>query len=252
MPEPATSAFPIRQKVEIRFEKRPEIRFVSHLDIARAFERTIRRARIAVRLTQGFNPHPRIIFPVPIEVGAVSLDDVAEMEMAEEMHPSEISARLDRHFPPGLAARGVTPIPCARRARKVRELRYALDLKDVPWRLSWGDVEAFMAAETVMADRRGRRDGTKRGAVNARSAVTDVKLDGSRVLLGLRPIPGLFVRADEVLACIARKKVEELIGVDIIRLRVEMDDAASGEEMEGCGRVDPASRGNGGADISRG
>jgi radical SAM-linked protein len=130
----------IRQKVEIRFAKRPEIRFLSHLDLVRAFHRALRRARIPVRLTQGFNPRPRIVFPVPIEVGTASEDDVAELELAREMSLEEIASRLAPVLPCGLVLRGVRILPCRRRPGKVREIACALDLAGLPWKVSQADV----------------------------------------------------------------------------------------------------------------
>ena len=73
----------IQQKVEIRFEKGEALRFISHHDLMRAFQRAVRRAGLPVRLTEGFNPRPRIVFPVALEVGVASLDEVAEIELTQ-------------------------------------------------------------------------------------------------------------------------------------------------------------------------
>ena len=67
----------IQQKVEIRFQKGEAVRFISHHDLMRAMMRAVRRANLPVRLTEGYNPRPRIVFPVALEVGVASLDEVA-------------------------------------------------------------------------------------------------------------------------------------------------------------------------------
>ncbi|MCX7804905.1 MAG: TIGR03936 family radical SAM-associated protein [Planctomycetota bacterium] len=233
MPNRLADGSSIRGKVEIRFEKRPEVRFLSHLEIARAFGRALRRACIPVRFTQGFNPRPRLVFPAPIEVGVASLDDVAELELAGEMSPDEIASRLRGNLPPGLGVHRVAPIPCRRRPGKLRELRYAMDFSRARWKISKEYVEAFLNADKVHVLRRAPAGGKPR-LVDARPAAVEVRLDGTTILLRLRPLPGAFVRADEVLAGIAGRKVDETIGVSIVRLRVEMESCAP---ENGSGRV---------------
>ncbi len=225
MPNPfADESSEIKGKVEIRFEKRPEIRFLSHLDIARAFDRALRRAGIPVRFTLGFNPRPRIVFPVPIETGTASLDDVAELELAGEMAPEEIASRLGKALPPGLSVLRISPIPCRRRPRRARELRYAMDFSSARWKILPEDVEAFLKAGKVPVLRRAPA-GAGRRAVDARPAVAEVRLDGTTILLRLRPLPGAFVRAGDVLAGIAGRDVREMAGVYIVRLCVEMEES---------------------------
>src|ERR1035437_2871630 len=101
----------IRQKVELRFEKGEAIRFISHHDLMRAMMRAIRRAALPVRLTEGFNPRPRIVFPVALEVGIASLDEVAEIELTQCSEIQEIHNRLASVFPPGLELKAVRDLP---------------------------------------------------------------------------------------------------------------------------------------------
>src|ERR1035437_4614515 len=90
---PAVDAATIRQKVELRFEKGEAVRFISHHDLMRALMRALRRAALPVRLTQGYNQRPRIVFPVALEVGVASLDEAAEIELTQCLEIPEIFAR---------------------------------------------------------------------------------------------------------------------------------------------------------------
>ena len=85
----------IQQKVEIRFEKSEAVRFISHHDVMRAFQRAVRRADLPVRLTQGFNPRPRIIFPAALELGIASLDEAAELELTQCLPLSHLKNQGD-------------------------------------------------------------------------------------------------------------------------------------------------------------
>src|SRR3954447_8129367 len=108
----------IQQKVEIRFEKGEAIRFISHHDLMRAIMRAVRRAAIPVRLTEGFNPRPRIIFPVALEVGIASLDEAAEIELTQCISTQEIQDRLSSVFPQALKLKTVKELP-PRRAGQI-------------------------------------------------------------------------------------------------------------------------------------
>ena len=116
----------IQQKVEIRFEKGEALRFISHHDLMRAFQRAVRRAGLPVRLTEGFNPRPRIVFPVALEVGVASLDEVAEIELTQCVASPEIHQRLSRALPPGLVLKTVKDLPPRRASQTVVRLTYRL------------------------------------------------------------------------------------------------------------------------------
>src|SRR5258705_4238869 len=104
----------IQQKVEIRFQKGESVRFISHHDLMRAMMRAVRRANLPVRLTEGFNPRPRIVFPVALEVGIASLDEVAEIEFTQCLDIQDLTDRLASVFPPGLKLMAVKDLPLKR------------------------------------------------------------------------------------------------------------------------------------------
>lgn len=92
-------------RVLFRFTKGEPIRFVSHLDLMRAFERGMRRARFPVSYTQGFNPRPKMAFASALSVGATSDWELCQVDLAEELPDEQLPAlveALNRQFPPGL------------------------------------------------------------------------------------------------------------------------------------------------------
>lgn len=64
----------MQNKNIIRFEftKKDGLKYISHLDLQRAVARIIKRSRIPIRYTEGFNPHPRMVFALPLSVGSES------------------------------------------------------------------------------------------------------------------------------------------------------------------------------------
>ena len=62
-------------KIRARFRRGEELKYLGHLDLMRLFERAIRRARLPIEHTTGFNQHPKIVFGLPLGVGVISEAD---------------------------------------------------------------------------------------------------------------------------------------------------------------------------------
>jgi radical SAM-linked protein len=108
---PATpTAAAVREKVRVRFRKGGDLRLVSHRDLMKCFERMFRRAGLPVAATRGFNPRPRLVFPLSLALGVVGLQEVAEIELAAPLSPEAVHEALARQAPPGLAILSVRRI----------------------------------------------------------------------------------------------------------------------------------------------
>ncbi len=86
----------------MRFSKEGDLRWISHRDLVRTFERMFRRANIALGMTQGFHPRPKLTFPSALALGVASTDEVMEFLLAEESDPAELRQRIQAAAPPGL------------------------------------------------------------------------------------------------------------------------------------------------------
>ena len=91
--QPEQQAPPV-QRLRIRYAKRGRLRFTSHRDFSRAFERALVRARIPMAYSSGFNPHPRISYTGASPTGAASEAEYLEIGLATRVDPAEILAAL--------------------------------------------------------------------------------------------------------------------------------------------------------------
>ncbi len=89
------------QRIRVRLSKDDRVRFVSHLDFLRVLTRVIRRARLPVALTQGFNPHLKISFGSILPVGATSEVEYIDFELKMSLEPETFMAHLNKQLPPG-------------------------------------------------------------------------------------------------------------------------------------------------------
>jgi radical SAM-linked protein len=99
--QPEQQAPPV-QRLRIRYAKRGRLRFTSHRDFSRAFERALSRARVPMAYSSGFNPHPRISYAGASPTGAASEAEYLEIGLAEAVDPDVVLRELDDSLPDGL------------------------------------------------------------------------------------------------------------------------------------------------------
>ena len=99
--QPEQQAPPV-QRLRVRYAKRGRLRFTSHRDFSRAFERAIVRARVPMAYSSGFNPHPRISYAGASPTGAASEAEYLEIGLARRTEPADVLVALDEALPPGL------------------------------------------------------------------------------------------------------------------------------------------------------
>ena len=106
---------PVRDKiphvaVRIRFEKTGALQYISHLDLHRTFSRLLVRKGVPVWYSEGFTPHPRLVFATPLSVGAESLCeymDVFVVGSAETVDPDVLRWKLTESDIDGLKVTAV-------------------------------------------------------------------------------------------------------------------------------------------------
>ena len=82
----------------IKFAKRGSLIFVSHLDFAHSFTRALKRAELPLKYSEGFNPHPKQVFALPLSVGMVGENELCDITLTEEFTHEEVKARLEKAF----------------------------------------------------------------------------------------------------------------------------------------------------------
>src|SRR5262245_55576125 len=102
---------PARTRVRIRFSKLGKVRFTSHRDTARIWERALRRAELPVAYTEGFSPRPRVSFGLALSTGHESLGEYLDVDLDEcEVDVNGLEARFDPALPVGFTAQGATVV----------------------------------------------------------------------------------------------------------------------------------------------
>lgn len=244
-PDPGTAAPPVvaggpstepaPDKVRIRFRKDGPLRFLSHHDLLRTFERMLRRADLPFRRTKGFHPHPRLVFALSLPLGVVGREEVAELELERTYAPEVVHERLTRQAPPGLTLLSVTRIEMKTGAQ-VRSLSYGLP---VPANRS---AELLLRRTELLAATECWAERTKPSPrrVNLRLFLRDLRLmpgpaEGPTFLeIDLWLTPEGTARPEEVLTLLGLRDLLDT-GVVLERTRLELHDEVIPSPVEEAG-----------------
>ena len=173
-PEAPNPQLPIVQKLRIRYAKRGRMRFTSHRDFGRAFERAIRRAGLPIGYSSGYTPHPKISYAGASPTGAASEAEFLEIGLTRPMEPTDVRTALDEALPPGLDVVDVVVSPGGALADLLQASRWFIELPEVSREAAHAAVAAFLAREEVLVERM-----TKRGlrTFDCRAAVIRLDVD---------------------------------------------------------------------------
>lgn len=161
------------QRIRIRYAKRGPLRFASHRDFARAFERAVARAGVPVAYSQGFTPHPKISYASAAPTGAASEAEYLEIGLRRPVDPLWLRAALDAALPAGLDVLDAVQATGGSLPERIDAARWRLELPGVEPEEARHAVAAFLGAAEVPVRRL-----TKQGwrSFDARAAVTDLTI----------------------------------------------------------------------------
>lgn len=98
-------------KKRVFFDKYDDMKFISHLDLLRFFERLFNKAEIPVKYSQGFHPRPKMSFGSPISLGTEAFDEIMDFEIESSMTNEEVLERLNSSNVLGFRVRKVIEVP---------------------------------------------------------------------------------------------------------------------------------------------
>lgn len=90
------------KRIKINYRKGEEIKYISHRDLMRVFQRAIRRADLPMIYSQGFNPHMKISWGNALKLGVASDNESATFQVEGWLKPEELKQKLNQQLPPGI------------------------------------------------------------------------------------------------------------------------------------------------------
>ncbi|CAA7599427.1 Domain of unknown function DUF2344 [Acididesulfobacillus acetoxydans] len=193
-------------RLRIAYSKMEAAKFIAHLDLARVFERAMRRAQIPVAYSEGFNPHPKISFGSALAVGVEGQKEYVDIELRQEMDIREILGRLQEQLPSGIRLlEGSVVAPGSKALMAILNsagylIRVPMALPIGPERLREG-VQAWLGRGHIPYARYSKRGPTEKDIRPWVKRLT-AEIEGEEVVLELEVEVGNSggVRPEEVLA----------------------------------------------------
>lgn len=197
-------------QVLIKFRVRGILRFLSHAETARVFQRAFARAGVAVQFSQGFNPHPKMSLPLPRAVGVESDDELLciKIKKASLNDISELRQLLKSQIPLGIELLEINSADTkisAQPEKVVYSLKINTDYIDQHLQST---VQSLLSNESLCIKRQLDSKGRVK-QLDVRSFLNSIKLNENEILVECNVTPNGSVRVDEIL---------ELLGLDVNKL----------------------------------
>ena len=137
--------------IRITFKKQSTAIYMSHLDLMRCMTRALSRAQIPVKYTEGFNPHPYLVFAAPLALGISGEREYFEIKLTEPMDHDEIKSRLNATFPQGITVTEVCESDSD--FNEIESAHYVLFVEGKTAK----DWEDFFSAEEILTEKKTKR-----------------------------------------------------------------------------------------------
>lgn len=195
--------------VRIKFSKVGSLQFISHLDLNRTMKTVMIRAGVPIKYSEGFNPHPKMVFALPLSVGTESVTEYLDFKITRPMTEEEMTERLNSAFPPEM--RVLSAYEPSSKFTDVKYAEYVLE-SDVDF-----SVEPLEAESIVVLKR--TKSGEKE--TDIKPLIRSYVKDGNSLTVVLSASPDSYLNPDYV---------SKLLGIPdctVMRTRVLLSDGAT-------------------------
>ena len=195
------------QRLRLTYQHGPELRYISNLDLIRLFERALRRARLPIAYSQGFNAHPRLKVAAPLPVGFTGEGEMVDVFLTEILEPADFRHRLAAQLPAGITPLSVEAVPIHTRplAGLLRAAHYHVEFLPATEEAPLHAAVAALIAETqIIRSRMGK--GRRMRQYDLRPLIERLEVQGApvspRLEMTLAARDGATGRPEEVLAAL--------------------------------------------------
>jgi radical SAM-linked protein len=193
----------VRRRVRIRFRKEGDLRWIGHLDLLRAWERLLRRAQVALVMSEGCHSRPRIHLPSALPMAEDGHDELVEVDFTGSQSVDELRVALAQRAPAGLVVTDVVEAAPTARAAALREFAYEVALPAERREDAANRVAHLLAQPTLPV---GRADAP---AVDLRDLLVAADVTAGMLRFRIRTSRERNLRARDVLAALGLHDLRE-------------------------------------------
>ena len=142
--------------IRVFFKKKGDARYISHLDLSRFMQRSLKRSGLPLWHTEGFNPHPYVTFALPLSVGQAGERETMDFRLTSPVSFEEIKKRLSDCMPKDIVITGV-----ASPVYKAKEIKSALyDIEFFDCNDIFDNIKSFFLKDSIITEKK-----TKKGII---------------------------------------------------------------------------------------
>lgn len=180
------------EKINLRasFEKSGRAVFISHLDLVRTMQRAVKRSRLPVWYTQGFNPRIYLNFPLALSLGVVGKKEYMDFAVTEEVNLEKAREALDNAMPEGLKILGIDkPV---HENKEIAFAEYIIKFSEgATGKEMLSKLEKMMSAETIEVDKHSKSKGTVKIDIKPHINIVGTEASGDVLTVTVRLPAGL-------------------------------------------------------------
>lgn len=202
---------PSAREIRVKYEKQQPVRFMSHLDLIRLYERAFRRAGIKLVYSQGFHPHPRIAHGPPLAMGYTSDAEYMDVQYYRDKDP-DVKSALNRVLPEGLRILEIRNLYGKHQslASIINRSDYEVDLnKAFDQSYLNQTIAEFLKRDQIIIT---RKRGEEAQELDIRPFIESIRIDNqaNRLLFSLHIVNGKTARIQEILSEMLSLSDEEI------------------------------------------
>lgn len=195
---------PPNHRLRLVFAKKKQVKYIGHLDLVLAWERSLRRAQIPLAYSKGFNPRPKIQVASSLPVGTTGSAEIMDIMTTHQVDPAEALACIRPALPVGIELHTVEPIllkaPTLQHLLRQAEYRVMVET-DLPVEELTQQIESLLTAAELPQTRQRKK---QLEAIDLRPWLHELAVESvgqGEVFLTMRLAAGQFgnLRPEEVL-----------------------------------------------------
>jgi len=139
-------------RLRLKFGRGPQIKFLSHLDLMRLWERIFRRAGVEIVYSEGFSPHPRISLAAPLALGVTSKAELMDVFLDRRTTPGNLLQKVAPKLPDGISIIDIQPVSLEAPSlqSRLRFAEYEVEVESRPGTMYLeGSLKSLLALDTL-------------------------------------------------------------------------------------------------------
>ncbi len=202
------------RNVRIKFSKTGKMIYISHLDINRLMTRAVRRAKLPMWYTEGFNPHPYIAFALPLSLGQSSQSEYMDIRIEGDMTNEQVCSALSEVLPEGIDI--IEVYEPENSPNEIKGAVYSVSVKfktEADSKKFYDKSLELLGADELMAEKmgkKGHRKVLKQVNLIEQIFTKELTLDGDKIMMKLNLAAGNSVNLNPTLLIETLEKYIEI------------------------------------------